>query len=107
MKCNYHIKNPTFDEFIAAVKELLEPTAAGKGYNITGVDGPNELYDFVHGIAGGNGHALGEIIYKVRRYASKNDPKDIAKIAAWAFLIWRKHQCLVNTSAASEHPTQN
>ena len=81
----------TFNQFTQNVKELLEPTAISKGYNITGVDGPNELYDFVHGIAGGNGHALGEIIYKVRRYVSKGDPRDIEKIAAWAFLVWRKH----------------
>ena len=34
------------------------------------------------------GHALGEITYKVIRYAKRRDPNDLLKIAAWAFLIW-------------------
>lgn len=76
----------TFDEFVAGVRSLLEPTAQGKGYNTTGVDGANQLYEFVQGVAG-DGHALGEIIYKAKRYAAKGNPEDVLKIAAWAFLI--------------------
>lgn len=75
---------------MAAVRSLLEPTAQGKGYNTTGVDGQNELYAFVQGVAG-EGHALGEIIYKVKRYAAKGNLEDVLKIAAWAFLI-AKHK---------------
>ena len=76
----------TFDVFTNAVHALLEPTAAGEGYNTTGVDGQNQLYEFVQGIVG-EGHALGEIIYKVKRYAAKENPEDMLKVAAWAFLV--------------------
>lgn len=77
----------TFDEFVSEVRGLLEPTAAGKGYNATGVDGRNELYDFVKSMTGGDHHALGEIVYKARRFAAKGNREDVLKIAAWAFLI--------------------
>lgn len=80
----------TFDEFTRGVRALLEPTAQGKGYNTTGVDGQNDLYEFVQGISG-NGHAYGEIIYKVKRHAAKGNPEDMLKVAAWAFLVL-KHQ---------------
>ncbi len=82
----------TFDEFMADVRGLLEPTAAGKGYSSTGADGPNELYEFVHEMTGNHGHALGEIVYKARRYAAKGNLEDVKKIAAWAFLIAKHHQ---------------
>lgn len=80
--------DPTFDNFILAVRETMESKAASKGYNPTGIDGPNVLFDFVTSFAGA-GHALGEIVYKARRFASKRDPEDLVKIAAWAFLAWR------------------
>ena len=76
----------TYEQFTESVRALLEPTAQGKGYNTTGVNGTNELYQFVQGVAG-DGHALGEIIYKVKRYAAKGNPEDILKVAAWAFLV--------------------
>lgn len=77
----------TFDRFMTQVRVLLEPTAAGKGYNRTGVDGQNDLYEFVQATVGGDGHAIGEIIYKAKRYAAKGNPEDLLKAAAWAFLI--------------------
>lgn len=77
----------TWEQFVASARELLEPTASGKGYNSTGVNGKNELYEFVSNHA--PGHALGEIIYKAVRYGKKRDKADILKIAAWAYLIWR------------------
>jgi hypothetical protein len=77
----------TFDQFISEVRGLLEPTASGKGYNSTGVDGPNDLYAFVQTMSGGHQHALGEIVYKARRYAAKGNREDVLKIAAWAFLV--------------------
>ncbi len=85
---------PTWDEFVVACRALLEPTAAGKGYNDTGVDGKNELFEFVQNVAQGSGHALGEIVYKAVRYSRKGDPADLLKIAAWAFLAWKfgKHK---------------
>lgn len=81
----------TFDEYMRQVRALLEPTAAGKGYNNTGVDGPNQLFEFVQELAG-SGHALGEIVYKVKRYAAKGNPEDMLKIAAWAFLVLKYHK---------------
>lgn len=82
----------TFDEFMNEVRALMEPTAVGKGYNATGVDGENRLYEFVQDANhGDHGHAIGEIIYKARRYAAKRNREDVLKIAAWAFLIL-KHE---------------
>ena len=80
----------TFEGFIAEVRALLEPTAAGKGYSTTGVDGQNALYEFVQEMAGA-GHALGEIVYKARRYSAKRNPEDLLKIAAWAWLAYKHH----------------
>ncbi len=79
----------TFEAFAAEVRSLLEPTAASKGYNSSGADGDNPLYQFIRELAGGDGHALGEIVYKARRYAAKGNPEDILKAAAWCFLVWR------------------
>ena len=86
----------TFEAFVSEVRGLLEPTAAGKGYNASGVDGPNDLYQFVQTMSGGHQHALGEIVYKARRYAAKGNREDVLKIAAWAFLIL-KHEPNVGT----------
>ena len=80
----------TFDQFMEDVRGLLEPTASSKGYSTTGVDGQNELYEFVQSFAG-HAHAEGEIVYKVKRFAAKGDLTDIKKVAAWAFLIC-KHE---------------
>lgn len=77
----------TFDEFAAQVKATMEGTAAGKNYNQTGVDGQNQLFDMVHDTVGGYGHAIGEMIYKARRFAAKGNDEDLIKMAAWAFLV--------------------
>lgn len=82
----------TFDAFANRMRRLLEPTAQGKGYNTTGVDGQNMLYEFVAETVGGPGHAVGEAIYKVKRYAARRNPEDLEKLAAWAFLMWKHHQ---------------
>jgi len=79
----------TFKDFVKEVQELLEGGAEKKGYNDTGVDGANELYQFLQNLSKNDSHALGEIIYKTVRYTNKKDPRDLAKIAAWAFLVWR------------------
>lgn len=83
--------NMAFDEFVRQVRALLEPTASGKGYNSTGVDGDNQLFEFVQEIAG-SGHAIGECIYKLKRYAARRNPEDILKCAAWCFLILKYHK---------------
>lgn len=81
----------TFERFMVAVEYLLNGTASSKGYSGNGPDGPNELYEFVQHMSNGHQHALGEIVYKARRYAAKGNIEDVAKIAAWSYLIW-KHQ---------------
>ena len=82
----------TFDAFVAQMRAILEPTAAGKGYNTTGVDGDNSLYEFVAETVGGQGHAIGEAIYKIKRYAAKGNPEDLVKLASWAFLMFKHHE---------------
>ena len=95
---------PPFAVFCEAVRALLDETAAGKGYHRSGLTGSNPLYEFVAETAGGPGHALGEIIYKVRRYAARRDPDDLAKIAAWAFLVWRfDRPAFAPTPARGDH----
>ena len=83
------VKKATFDEFMGQVRALLEPRAGEKGYSAAGPDGPNPLYELVAEMNTGDGHALGEIVYKAKRFAAKGNPEDILKIAAWAFLVWR------------------
>lgn len=82
----------TFETFESRVRELLDPTAQAKGYSTTGVDGENRLYAFVEDTVGGPGHAIGEALYKITRYAAKRNPEDLEKLAAWAFLMWRHHR---------------
>jgi hypothetical protein len=77
----------TFDEFVAEVHGKINGTAAEKGYNRTGADGPNQLYRFVSDTVGGDAHAIGECLYKLTRYAAKGNPEDLIKTAAWCFLI--------------------
>ena len=82
----------TFEQFMAGVEQLVNGTAAGKGYSLTGPDGPNELYTFVQNMAGGHQHAMGEVIYKIKRFAAKGNEEDILKAAAWCWLIWKHNQ---------------
>lgn len=74
------------------MQSLLNGTAAVKGYSAMGPDGPNELYSFIQSMSGGHQHALGEIVYKARRFAAKGNEEDVLKIAAWAFLIYKHNQ---------------
>lgn len=78
-----------FTKFIYQVSELLEHSARAKGYNTTGANGTNDLYELVNKMNNSPGHPAGEIIYKTVRYMQKKDKKDLVKIAAWAYLIWR------------------
>ena len=83
----------TYEAFMAEVRTLLDGAAKGKGYNASDLDGHNALYEFVEAMNdGAAGHALGEIVYKARRYAAKRNPEDVLKIAAWAFLIYKHHR---------------
>ena len=82
----------TFDTFVAELREICEAAAKDKGYNNTGIDGKNDLYQFIQSISGSDSHAIGEIIYKAVRYSRKRDKKDLIKIAAWAFLIYKFSQ---------------
>lgn len=84
-------KDRTFQQFMEDVKGLCENRAREKRYSQTGVDGQNHLYEFVQDLSGGHQHALGEIVYKVKRFAAKGNDEDILKVAAWAYLIWKHH----------------
>lgn len=79
----------TFADFMRELKEMCETRASDKGYNSTGIDGQNDLYQFVQNLSDGDAHAMGEIIYKVVRYSNKGDKRDLVKIAAWAYLAYR------------------
>ena len=91
----------TFQDFARAVEELLDGTAAAKGYNPSGPDGQNPLYAFVQRMSGGHQHALGEMVYKAQRYAAKGQIEDVLKIAAWAFLIWKHHATPTTTGSSA------
>lgn len=77
---------PSFSDFCAEVATMLGETAKDKGYSKSGPDGRNPLFE----VTGAN-HAMGEIIYKAVRFRDRvpPDPKDLLKIAAWAFLAWK------------------
>ena len=83
-----------FDSFTGNMKSILDAKSYSKGYCDAGADGKNELYEFIEKHVGAmpHAHALGEIIYKVVRYARKQDPEDLEKIAAWAYLIYKHAQ---------------
>lgn len=81
--------NPnSFEFFVSEVKSLLDKAAESKGYNKTGIEGDNPVYNFMHNLFG-DAHPLGEIIYKVIRFHNKGDKNDLLKIAAWAYLVWK------------------
>lgn len=82
----------TIDEFFRRIHTQLAGHALSKGYNRSGPDGDNELYAFVQNTVSGDGHPIGEVIYKMRRYASLRHPADLEKAAAWCFLIWKHRQ---------------
>lgn len=84
--------NESLRDFQNEVTDVLTGTARGKGYAKDG-DGGRAFYDAVALVSDDNNdsHAKGEITYKVKRYGSKKDPKDLIKIAAWAFLLWDRH----------------
>lgn len=77
----------TFDDFMQDARELVDGTAKKKGYNQTGADGPNLLFDFIHRM--GLTHSEGEIIYKIVRWHNKRNPEDLLKAAAWIWLIYK------------------
>jgi|TARA_R100000501_G_C2620148_1_gene113424 hypothetical protein len=83
----------THEAFQAAVTDLLDGTAKGKHYNQTGPGGANRLYEFVRDYVGHHpdAHALGEMIYKIVRFAALDDVKDIQKVSAWASLVAQHH----------------
>ena len=87
------LTNPSFDDFITDVRHQLDAAAVEKNYNANGVSGDNLLYEAVAEMTGGQHHALGEIVYKARRFLSPGvrggDVTDLVKIAAWAFLAYK------------------
>jgi hypothetical protein len=84
-------KTPSRDSaaFIERMLHALGGKAATKGYNQTGPDSANPLYEFVLETNGDHGHAVGEVIYKIRRWTRTKNDEDLEKAAAWLFLIWK------------------
>jgi len=80
------VEGSRFQDFAQQARELVDGQAASKGYNQTGAEGPNALFDFVQNM--GLSHAEGELVYKVVRWHNRHDKADLLKIAAWAFLLW-------------------
>lgn len=79
--------DPSFLAFVEGVDALIQSKARGKGYQRSGEANPGgALFKLVSDHC--HGHPVGEIIYKAIRYASKQDPTDLLKIAAWAYLVW-------------------
>lgn len=72
-----------FATFVQAVHDVMSGAAKEKGYG-TNPNDPNPLFELT-----GMEHATGEIMYKAIRYRRKQDPADMVKAAAWAFLVWR------------------
>lgn len=80
---------PNLSSFFVEVERLLESTAKDKGYSANGPKN-NPLMNFMDEFF--PDHALGEIVYKSVRFKSKKNPEDLAKIAAWAALLWLQEQ---------------
>lgn len=68
------------------IEKIIGSEAGSKGYGGDNLE-KDQVLDFVAKHC--PGHAEGEIIYKVLRWRSKRDPKDLLKIMAWAFLLWK------------------
>jgi hypothetical protein len=79
-----------FEEFIERVRATVDGKAASKGYNETGTEGDNPLFDFTERFF--PGHAGGEIVYKLVRYVTLKNPEDLEKAAGWAYLVWKQHR---------------
>lgn len=79
----------SLDSFFALVRDSLEGQAKRKGYNETGPDAENKLYEFTKHIGASAGHSIGEIIYKATEYMKQPREVLLIKIAAWAYLEWK------------------
>ena len=81
-------KRMNFFCWVNGVKNMLDQKAYEKGYNPTGADGENRVYEFVREFIGGHpdSHPLGEVVYKIVRYVRLRNPEDLDKAAAWLFL---------------------
>ena len=84
----------TLNDFNRLVQESLEKHAERKGYNDSGADGENLLYQFTKHIGASGGHSMGEIIYKATEYMKEAREVLLIKIAAWAFLEWKYFKSL-------------
>ena len=73
-----------FNEFVSKMVKKIGTEAGLKGYD-------DSLTDFMKRHF--NDHAIGEIVYKSVRYATQKQEEDILKIAAWAYIIWKRDFC--------------
>lgn len=82
--------NTDFDAFVSQLRSQLTDKAVSKGYasSLTPDPPPSPTFTFIRDNFGH--HALGEIVMKCLRYKSRGNLEDLIKIAAWAFLEWRR-----------------
>ena len=85
-------KDNSLEQFFANVRASLEAHAELKGYNDTGADGRNILFEFTTKYGISNGHAMGEIIYKAVEYIKNPRKVLLEKIAGWAFMAWKHNE---------------
>ena len=79
----------SWNNFMKLVSDKVGDQAHDKGYRIGDADTGEDLLKVT-----GDDHAIGEIIYKAVRFRAKKNQDDLVKIAAWAFLLWRKNKPL-------------
>ena len=91
-------EKPTYKMLCHQIEMMLGSTAKEKGYNTTGPNGDNAVYEFIHEATGDHGPGIGEIIYKAIRYMRKRNPEDLLKLAAWSYLVWRHHYLMGDDS---------
>ena len=77
------------EAWLQEIKYIVFGRAQSKGYAATDDGDGRDLLDFVKQHF--NGHAEGEVVYKLIRWAKKRNPEDILKAAAWCFLVYDQH----------------
>lgn len=84
----FEMKPSVFTPLLRDALNLMKSTAQEKGYNLNAEDKDygEQLTNFVSREF--PGHHLGEIVYKAIRYKNQKNPRDLAKIIAWACLVW-------------------
>ena len=93
-----------FNEFTGWIRDQIDVHGTAIGYRA--LEGPNTLFDFIASFDSTYRHPVGEVISKVREFASMSkgfDPELLAKAGAWLFLIYND----LMKKGEMNGPTQN